>query len=30
MFDPKSIGDHLPAVINGQNIVQVDSGHSHW
>ncbi len=25
MFDPKSIGDHLPEVINGQNIVQVDS-----
>ncbi len=25
MFDPKSIGDHLPVVINGQNIVQVDS-----
>ncbi len=24
MFDPKSIGDHLPVVINGQNIVQVD------
>ncbi len=22
---PKSIGDHLPVVINGQNIVQVDS-----
>ncbi len=25
MFDPKSIGDHLPVVINGQNLVQVDS-----
>ncbi len=25
MFDPKSIGDHFPVVINGQNIVQVDS-----
>ncbi len=25
MFEPKSIGDHLPVVINGQNIAQVDS-----
>ncbi len=31
MFDPKSIGEHLPAVINGQDIVQVDScRYSHW
>ncbi len=25
LFDPKSIGDHSPVVINGQNIAQVDS-----
>ncbi|KAI2644006.1 RNA-directed DNA polymerase from mobile element jockey [Labeo rohita] len=25
IFDPKSIGDHLPLVISGQNIGQVDS-----